>query len=233
MRNYIQSKPIIQAKQSLLLIVPVVSFGVIMTTFIAPGIVGKTIFTLTKIWLVLLPLFWRLKIERKSIKLPKITIKQINFGLILGLIMFAAIAIAYWFLGLKFLDIAQVRSQATNIGINSVSIYFAGVLYWSFINAFIEECVWRGFVHRQCNIIQPGRTAVIFSAIFFTLHHVIALFFYLNNILLVTIASLGVFIAGAIWSACYQKSGFWACYISHILADLAIGLVGWHLLFYN
>ncbi len=233
MRRYIQSKPIIQAKQSLLLIVPVVSFGVIMATFIAPGGVGKTIFTLAKIWLVLMPLFWRLKIERKSIKLPKITIKKINFGLILGLIMFGAILLAYWLVEQQLLDTAAVRSQAFTMGISSISIYFAGVLYWSFINSFIEECVWRGFVHRQCNIIKPGLIAIIISAIFFTLHHIIALYFYLNNILLVIIASFGVFIAGVIWSTCYQRSGFWSCYISHILADLAIGLVGWHLLFYN
>ena len=204
-----------------------------MVTFITPGAMGKTIFTITKIWLVLIPWLWRLKIEKKAINLPKITSKQINLGLVLGLLMFGAILLAYWLIGQQLLDTAAVRSQAFAMGINSISIYIAGVLYWSFINSFIEECVWRGFVHRQCNIITPGLIAIIISAIFFTLHHIIALYFYLNHILLVIIASFGVFIAGVIWSACYQKSGFWSCYISHILADLAIGLVGWHLLFYN
>ncbi|HHP7230798.1 MAG TPA: type II CAAX prenyl endopeptidase Rce1 family protein, partial [Xenococcaceae cyanobacterium] len=91
--------------------------------------------------------------------------------------------------------------------------------------------VWRGFVYRQCQIVKPGLLAIFTSGLFFTLHHIIALFFYLQNSLLATLSSIGVLIAGIIWSACYQKSGFWTCYISHILADLAIGLVGWHLLF--
>jgi uncharacterized protein len=49
--------------------------------------------------------------------------------------------------------------------------------------------------------------------------------------MLAIISSCGVMIAGIIWSLGYQKVGFWSCYISHILADLAIGFVGWHLLF--
>lgn len=220
-----------QAQQSLWLFVPAASIGVTMATYIAPGLWGQTIFTVTKIWLVILPIFWRLKVENKTIKIPKITIKQFKFGLILGLIMSAAIVITYWFIGQKFLDITEVRNQATAAGITTASIYLLGVIYWSLINSFIEESVWRGFVYRQCLIFQAKLTAIITSALFFTLHHIIALFFYLQNPILAIISSFGVFLAGVIWSACYRKSGFWACYLSHILADLAIGFVGWHLLF--
>ena len=221
-----------KAQQALWLLVPAASIGVTMATYIAPGLWGQRFFTLTKIWLVVLPIFWRLKVENKAIKIPKITTKQIKFGLILGLIMSAAIIITYWFIGQKFLDITEVRNQATTAGITTASIYFLGVVYWSFINSLIEVSVWRGFVYRQCKIFQPKLTAIITSALFFTLHHIIALFFYLQNPILAIVSSFGVFLAGVIWSACYQKSGFWACYLSHILADLAIAFVGWHLLFF-
>lgn len=220
-----------KAQQALFLLVPAASIGVVMATYIAPGIIGQAFFTLTKIWLVALPIYWRFIFEKKAIKLPKINLKQVNFGLILGLIMSAIIIAAYWFIGLKYLNITEIRTQATTVGITKVSIYFLAVMYWSFINSLIEECVWRGFVYRQCRIWQPKLMAIIISALFFTLHHIIALFFYLQNPLLAIVSSFGVFIAGVIWSFCYQKSGFWACYISHILADLAIGLIGWHLLF--
>lgn len=220
-----------KAQQALLLLVPAASIGVAMATYISPGIIGQAFFTLTKIWLVAFPLFWRFTIEKKAIKLPKTTIKEINFGLILGLIMSAIIIAAYWFIGLKYLNITEVRDRATAVGITRVSIYWLAVMYWSFVNSFIEECVWRGFVYRQCRIWQPQLIAIVISALFFTLHHVIGLWFYLQNPLLAIISSFGVFTAGVIWSVCYQKSGFWICYISHIVADLAIGFVGRHLLF--
>jgi uncharacterized protein len=175
-----------KALQALCLFVPAASIGVVMATYISPGIIGQGIFTLIKAWLIVFPIFWRLKVEKKSIKFPKINLKQINFGLILGLIMSVAILTTYWLIGQKFLNIVEVKEQAIAVGINNVKIYLLGVMYWSFVNSFIEESVWRGFVYRQCLIFQ---------------------------------------------SVCYQKLGFWSCYFSHILADLAIGLVGWHLLF--
>ena len=221
----------IKARQALLLLVPAASIGVAMATYISPGTIGKFCFTLTKIWLVVFPILWRLAIEKKAIRLPKITTKEINYGIVLGLIMSAIIFAAYWFFGRRYLDIEQVRASAIEVGITQANVYFLGVIYWSFINSFIEECVWRGFVYRHCRILYPQLIAIITSAIFFTLHHIIALFFYLQNPWLAIISSFGVFAAGVIWSACYQKSGFYACYISHILADLAIGWVGWHLLF--
>lgn len=222
-----------KAKQALLLFIPAASLGVAMATYISPGIVGQAFYTLTKIWLVILPIFWRLKIENKVIKLPNITIKKISLGLILGSIMSVVIIVAYWFIGLKYLNITEIRDRATTVGIDRVNIYFLAVIYWSFVNSFVEECVWRGFVYRQCRIWQPKKTAIVTSALFFTLHHVVALLFYLQNSWLAIISSFGVFSAGVVWSFCYQKQGFWACYLSHIVADLAIGFVGWHLLFFR
>ena len=221
----------IKARQALILLVPAASIGVAMATYISPGIIGNTFFTFTKIWLVAFPIIWRLAVEKKAIKIPKITNREVNYGLILGLVMSAIIIATYWFIGKKYLDIEQVRQQATAVGIIQVNIYFLAVIYWSFINSFIEECVWRGFVYRHCRFLQPKLLAIITSAAFFTLHHIIGLFFYLQNPFLAIVASFGVFAAGVIWSACYQRSGFYACYISHILADLAIAFAGWHLLF--
>lgn len=223
--------PAKNARQSLWLFVPAASIGVGMATYISPGLIGQTIFTLTKIWLIIFPIFWRLKIEKKFIQFPKISNKQFILGSVLGIIMSSIIVAIYWFVGKNFLNILEVRQLAIAIGIKNANLYLLGVLYWSFVNSWIEECVWRGFVYRQCLVLQPRWNAIIFSALFFTLHHIIALFFYLQNPIVAILGSFGVFLAGVIWSNCYQRVGLWSCYISHILADLAIGFVGWHLLF--
>jgi uncharacterized protein len=220
-----------QAWLALILVVPAFSIGIIMSLLIAPGRVGQTFFTLTKLWVLIIPVLWRLKIEKKSLTLPKVTKNQIILGLILGLLMFAVILIVYYFFGIKLIDVTEIRAKAAAVGLISPIIYLLGCCYWTFINSFLEECVWRGFVYRQCAIITPGISAIIIAALFFTLHHSIALIFYTQNWLIVILGSLGVFIAGVIWSICLRRSSFWSAYLSHILADLAIAIAGWHLLF--
>lgn len=136
-----------KAQQALWLLVPSNSIGVLTATYILPGIIGQSIFTLVKVWLIILPIFWRLKIENKTLKIPKINRQQISFGLALGVIMSIVIIVVYFFIGQRFLNLTIVREKAITVGINRINFYLLGVLYWSFVNSFIEESVWRGFVY--------------------------------------------------------------------------------------
>ena len=217
---------------ALLLFVPASSIGVTMALLIAPGAIGNGIFTAAKIWIVILPLLWTWKTNSAVLQFPRFNRQQVKVGIGLGLLMFVAIIVAYWWLGRQWIDLAAIKSKASEVGINSLNLYLAGFFYWSFINSFIEECIWRGFVYSQCAILMNSMVAVIVSAIFFTLHHSIALYGYTHNWSVVFLGSLGVFLAGTIWSFCYRIYGSVVPgYISHILADLAIGFVGWQLLF--
>ena len=141
-----------------------------MATIIAPSIIGQTIFTIIKIWIVLIPLLWVTRIEKKVLRLPIVSRKQIASGIILGLIMFAAIALSYFLIGRSFIELSDILN-------------------------------------------------------------IIALAFYTQNCLITLLGSLGVFFAGIIWSFSYRNFGFWTCYISHVLADIALAIVGWYLLF--
>ncbi len=141
-----------------------------MATIIAPSIIGQTIFTIIKIWIVLIPLLWVTRIEKKVLRLPIVSRKQIASGIILGLIMFAAIALSYFLIGRSFIELSDILN-------------------------------------------------------------IIALAFYTQNWLITLLGALGVLLAGMIWSFSYRNFGFWTCYISHILADIAIAIIGWHLLF--
>ena len=217
---------------ALFLFVPASSIGVTMSLFIAPGALGNSIFTFAKIWIVILPLFWTWKFNRHALKLPKFKKSEIIVGTLLGIAMFATILVAYWLWGKPDIEIIAIRSKAAAVGITSFQIYLAGFLYWSLINSGIEECIWRGFVYSQCAILMRDSLAIIVSAVFFTLHHTIAIYGYTHNLLVVILGSLGVLFAGAIWSWCYRKyASILPGYISHIWADIAIGIVGWDLLF--
>ena len=217
---------------ALLLFVPAFSIGVVMSLFIAPGIIGNSIFTATKVWAIAFPLAWTVKYNSQALRLPKFSLQEVGVGLGLGILMFAAIISAYFSIGQQIIDLTAIRAKATEVGITSPLLYLAGCVYWSFINSLVEECTWRGFVVSRCKVLFPEAIAVILAALFFTTHHSIALYGYTHSWLIVLLGSLGVFIAGIVWALCYDRyQSIVPGYISHILADLAIAIVGYQLLF--
>ena len=217
---------------AILLFVPAFSIGVIMSLFIAPGIIGNGIFAAMKVWAVVFPLAWTVKYNYQGLRLPKFTWQEVRAGLGWGILMFAAIISAYFLIGQQIIDLTAIRAKATEVGITSPSLYLAGCVYWSFINSLVEECTWRGFVVSRCKVLFPNAIAVILAALFFTTHHSIALYGYTHSWLIVLLGSLGVFIAGIVWAWCYDRyQSIAPGYISHILADIAIAFVGYQLLF--
>lgn len=217
---------------ALILFVPAFSIGVAMSLFIAPGIVGNSVFTAVKIWGIGFPLLWVMKTDSTALRLPKLKGSEIKLGLGLGIIMFGAIMLTYWLVGQQVINLTDIRAKATEVGITNPGVYLAGCVYWSFINSLVEELTWRGFVVSQCKILLPKTLAVIIAALCFTTHHSIALYGYTHNWLVVFLGSLGVFLAGVIWAWCYSYyRSITPGYISHILADLAIAIIGYRLLF--
>lgn len=217
---------------ALALFVPAFSIGMIMSLFVAPGIIGNGIFTAMKVWAVIFPLAWTIKLYPQALRLPKFTWQKVKAGLGWGILMFGAIISAYFLIGQQIIDLRVIRAKAIEVGITSPSLYLAGCVYWSFINSFIEECTWRGFVVSRCKLLVPEAIAIVLAALFFTTHHSIALYGYTHSWSIVLLGSLGVFIAGVIWAWCYSSyQSVVPGYISHILADLAIAFVGYQLLF--
>ena len=214
---------------ALLLLVPAPSIGAALALHILPG-VGNYLFTAAKVWLLVFPLLWLWRESRKpQLRLP--TGSELVAGILLGLLMLVIILAAYGLIGQNLIDVEEVRNKAQAVGISSLATFLTGSAYWVLINSLIEEFVWRWFVYRQCEILVSSQVAIWLSALFFTLHHIIALSAYFGWLITV-LGSIGVFLAGAIWSWCYLRyRSLWPSYISHIGADLAIFMVGLQLLF--
>jgi uncharacterized protein len=232
-----QSSPVRNrnALLALLLVVPVASFGVTISLFIAPGPVGQLVFSACKLWMLVLPGVWFLwrdrEVRRNPYKFSRPKHRESLMGLTLGILMFAAIIGAYWQFGRQWIDVAEVREKAQQVGVGSFAIYLAGAVYFTLINSLIEEYVWRWFVGHQCQILVPGKAAIFLSALLFTLHHIIVLVAYTDG-RTVALGSLGVFIAGSVWSWCYLRyRSIWPSYLSHVLADLALAIVAGQILF--
>ncbi len=73
--------------------------------------------------------------------------------------------------------------------------------------------------------------AVIFSALGFTLHHIVAMQLYFDWITVI-LAAVGIFIGGTIWSGCYLRfRSIWPGYLSHALVDLTLFAIGFRVIF--
>ncbi|MBD2527615.1 CPBP family intramembrane glutamic endopeptidase [Nostoc sp. FACHB-133] len=220
-----------KALLALMLLVPASSIGVATQLYFLPGLEGYLVALLSKVWLLLFPVIWLSFVDKNALKIQYPKRSDLLAGVGLGLIMLFVILTVYWLLGWRWIDTEYVRERARLVGFSSFNIYLLGAGYWIFINSLLEEFIWRWFVYRQCEILVSSRLAVILSALFFTIHHIIGLAAYFDW-RATALCSCGVFIAGIIWSWCYLNyRSIWIGYISHIFADIAIFLIGWQLIF--
>ncbi len=220
-----------RALLALLLIAPIPSLGVIMAMVVAPGPIGKTIFAASKIWLLVFPAAWYLVVEKGRLSWSPPQRGGIAVGAASGVAIAGIIVVGAWLVGVQHMDLTPLRTEVQMMGLNTALPYLAGAAGWTFVNSLMEEYVYRWFILRQCEVLMRGPAAVIVSAAIFTTHHVIAVSQYLDPLLAV-LASTGVFAGGVIWSWLYMRyRSIWPCWLSHVLADIAVFGIGWWLLF--
>jgi membrane protease YdiL (CAAX protease family) len=216
---------------ALLLLVPIPSIGSATALWIAPGPLGQAVYFICKLWILVLPVVWRLRVERGRLSLSPARHGGFVFGAGSGLVLGAAIIASYAGLAAPSVDPDSLRSVATASGFDRPGIYLALAAYFTFVNALLEEYVWRWFVFTRCERLLPRGAAVVVAAAGFTAHHVIVLRSFLPWGLAVW-GACGVFAGGVVWNWCYLRyRSIWPGYVSHVLVDAAILSVGWKLLF--
>jgi membrane protease YdiL (CAAX protease family) len=122
----------------------------------------------------------------------------------------------------------QIREQVTAFGV--MNYYFLFGVFIAVIHSALEEFYWRGFVFGHLRHLIPAPLAHIVAAIGFAAHHVVVLnqFFPSGTAWLL---GLGVAIGGLTWSLLYHRYGtLLGAWVSHLIADVAILAIGWHLM---
>lgn len=223
------------ALRALLLLVPVPTLGALCAFVWAPGPLGQALYFAGKLWLVGLPLYWRLRVDREPLSLsplaPGRRLPGLAAGLLLGAAMAAAVFGAFELLGETWIDLDRLREAERAAGLNDATRFIAFAAYLILVNSAVEEFVWRWFCLRHCAALLPAPLAVVASALFFTLHHAVV-FSVQFDARTAALASFGVFAAGCIWAALYSRfRSIWPGYLSHVGADIAGLWIGWELLF--
>jgi uncharacterized protein len=198
-----------------------------------PGSIGQTIALLGGIWMVIFPSLWRRWDDSFG---PIVTFKSPprstwTAGIILGLVMFGLIVASYGFVGRRWIDVADARSRVAQLGMNVPLMVYGFGTFQTLVNSFIEEYVWRGFVDRHGQVVWSPRWSIVLSGAFFTVHHVILMRAYSDNLGLILMGTMAVFSAGVVWSIARRAyRSLLPCYLSHLAADLALQIVSWHIL---
>jgi len=223
------------ALRALWLLVPAPTLGALCAFVWAPGAVGQAVYFVAKLWLLALPLYWRLRVEGQPLSLSRLAPARRLAGLVVGLVLAAsmggAILGAYAWLGETWIDLERLREAVRAAGLTERGRFLAFSAYLILINSLAEEYVWRWFCLRQCSAVMSGRWAIVVSSLFFSLHHAVV-FAVQFEARTAALAVCGVFVAGCIWSACYLRfRSIWPGYLSHVGADVAGLWIAWELLF--
>lgn len=122
----------------------------------------------------------------------------------------------------------QIREQVKAFGV--MEYFFLFGLFVAVLHSALEEFFWRGFVFGHLRRLVPIPLAHLIAAIGFAAHHVVVL----NQFFPTAIAwflGLGVAVGGLVWSLLYQRYGtLLGAWISHLIADVAVLIIGWQLM---
>ncbi|MCH2638081.1 MAG: CPBP family intramembrane metalloprotease [Candidatus Thalassarchaeum sp.] len=196
------------------------------------GLFSQIAYILSKIWMVALPLYWYLKIDGGTLSWSKP--ERGGYGMAIGLgLGMSAIMLAAWLLLGKGLDDNLLRNAVEPVGLLDARLYIGAVLYWILVNSLLEEYVFRWFlVVKSETVVGTGTPAIILSALFFVLHHTVALAFFGFPWWANLLASSGLFVGGAVFSWLYIRyRSIWIPYIAHAICDVTVFSIGAIMLF--
>ncbi|MDB2540162.1 CPBP family intramembrane metalloprotease [Candidatus Poseidoniales archaeon] len=195
------------------------------------GVLAIVVFIVTKVWIFGLPAFWHLRIDKNVFSRSPALNGGWAVSAGLGVVMAVVIMLTYVLLGDTLVSNDDLIEILDPFGLTTPWKLMLAILFWVFINSVLEEFVFRWFITSKIEQLVSGKwLPILLSAGVFTLHHTIALAFFidpLGNFL----ASLGVFIGGVIFSWIYiEYRSIWVAWVAHAIADVAVFAIAWQMI---
>ena len=150
-------------------------------------------------------------------------------GVGVGAVLSGIVLGGYYGIFRPMVDADRLVEKVEALGI--IDHYWVMAVFVSLGNALFEEYYWRGFLVSEWGERLRSRwLLVLVAGGLFGLHHIFALA-WLGEWWLAALAVGATMVAGGTW-AYLRASGrsIVDCYVSHLLADLAIMWVGWDIL---
>ncbi len=204
----------------------------------APGYSALTVYAISKLIEVGLPVTCVWIFARQRLHLPVLNLSGLRLGLAFGLLAGAAILLTYYGLlrGTSYLASmpASVRAKLEAYHATTPFRYLVLALFIAGAHSLLEEYYWRWFVFGELRRELRLLPAILASSLAFMLHHVIVLAVYMPGRFWTGVMpmSLAVALGGAVWAWLYDRTGsIYACWLSHLITDAAIMMLGFDLVF--
>lgn len=142
---------------ALLLLLPAPTIGVVFAMHLYPDTtLGKSVHLSAKLWLLALPIAWLVLVERVRPRLPRWSWQGMAAGLITGLLTMGVIVGAWELFAHRMVDAEFFKQKMHDIGLGTKLNYLAFAAGVTFINALLEEYVWRWFVYSKWRDVLGG-----------------------------------------------------------------------------
>lgn len=193
-----------------------------------PGYAVKSVIKMAMFMLI--PLIAS-RVDRGVLYLPLLRPK--NKGLLpaiaLGVGIYVVILGGY-FLVSPFFDFSKIAGAlTTNAGVTKENFLYVS-LYISFVNSFLEEFFFRGFVFTNLKQLSSRKLAYIFSATAFSLYHVAMMIGWFSPTIFLLVM-VGLAAGGMIFNWLNEKLDTIYCsWLTHMFANFAINTIGFMLL---
>ena len=206
----------------------------ILTSFgTGEGLLGQLAWFLSKVWMLSLPLWWHLKVDRKPWSWSPVNNGGIVAATAMGAVFCVIMVLAWFLIGASRVDLETFRLTLEPFGLTNPSTYLAAAVFWTVGNSVLEEYVFRWFLVEKGEVVfGPGWPTIFASAFVFVVHHFFALWFLGFSLTANLLACLGLFVGGAAFSWLYVRyRSIWIPYITHAMCDVVVFAVGYILLF--
>lgn len=171
------------------------------------------------------------RIDRGVLYLPLLRPKKEGLLPAMGLgIAIYGLILGGYFLVSPFFDFSQIAGALTaNAGVTKENFLYVS-LYISFVNSFLEEFFFRGFVFTNLKQHAGRMLAYILSASAFSLYHVAMMIGWFSPALFLLVM-VGLVIGGMIFNWLNEKLDTIYCsWLTHMFANFAINTIGFMLL---
>lgn len=187
---------------------------------------GKSLMIIVPtLWILIDRWSWRDVIDRWTLRF---CLRDILWGFGTGLTISLAILALY---ALFFRHRLNAEGIVSTLPAYLIGHFWLSALGVSFANSLLEEYFWRAFLLERTAVRLGWKKAAILNGLIFGVHHWFLLRCFFPPFI-AAILTFGTIVGGWIWSAMRMKDlSIWSCYLSHIMADLAVITAGYFILF--
>lgn len=163
------------------------------------------------------------------IKQLKFKVREAKISIILGILTFAIILLAYHFFS-ELIDGENIRQNLFQKEKVTAQNYLFIAIYIAIFNSFLEELLFRGYVFYGIYSLGYRKLSYFFSSGLFALYHIaiISDWFILPVFILIITC---LFVVGIIFDKLTEKyKSFKASWLIHVTANISINFIGFLLI---